>query len=262
MNDALLAPRRFVSLERLLWLGGRFFHLIPADTPIRVPFGINRGRLWVRGSANAPEWLGIYEYGKQRLLRHLVREGSVVCDIGANAGFYTLALSALVGPRGRVVSFEPMPVNVNKLRRHLKINQISNVLVTACALSDRSGVVGFAPGESDFTGRISGNTRGALPVPTITLDEFLSQQGLADPSFLKIDVEGAEARVLEGAQKCIERGRPAMLVAIHGREAAQQCHALLCGWGYVVRTPGGVKIENAAEMPDEIVAISQIDPPQ
>ena len=261
MSNLLVAERsQIVSLERLLWLGGRFLHLIPANMQMRVPLGINRSRLWVRGFANAPEWLGIYEYRKQRVLRRLVSEGIVVCDIGANAGFYTLALSRMVGPRGRVIAFEPMPRNLDKLRFHLKINKIDNVFVSPCALSERSGVIGFACGDSDFTGRISNNALDSFQVPSITLDEFLQEQAIADPSLLKIDVEGAEAQVLAGAQKLIERARPAMLIAIHGQEAARQCHALLRDAGYIISALDGVRIDNAEAIRDEIMAIHHTDP--
>ncbi len=81
------------AIEKLLCYGGRVLHFIPADCALTVPCGINRGRRWLRGAANAPEWMGIYEIRKQRALCRLVARGMTVCDIGANAGFYTLGLA-------------------------------------------------------------------------------------------------------------------------------------------------------------------------
>jgi FkbM family methyltransferase len=222
---------------------------------MRVPFGINRGRLWVRGSANAPEWLGIYEYPKQRVLRRIVSTGATVCDIGANAGFYTLAMSRMVGAAGRVISFEPLPANLKKIRRHLAINKIDNVTLSACALSNKGGSVAFALGDSDFTGRISANACKTFDVPAISLDEFISQNAVVDPTFLKIDVEGAEADVLAGAHALIKRAHPTMLIALHGQQAGKQCYAILCEVGYVMTTLSGAEIKSAGNIPAEILAV-------
>jgi FkbM family methyltransferase len=241
--------------EKLLWAGGRLLRLIPSHTRIRVPFGINRGRLWLRGSANAPEWLGIYEHRKQRILPSIVKLGETVCDIGANAGFYTLALSRLVGSDGHVIAFEPFPANLDKIRRHLDLNKIENVTVTGCALCDRIGSVPFAAGDSDFTGRISSASFNTIEVPAITLDEFISQNRIVDPSFLKIDVEGAEANVLAGARKLIERAHPKMMIALHGQDAASGCYSILRETGYTVTALDGAKIDNAETIPSEVLAV-------
>lgn len=255
MSEALLAQKSAAaSVEKLLWFAGRLLHLIPADARMRVPFGINRGRLWIRGAANAPEWLGLYEYAKQRALSRLVRPGENVCDIGANAGFYTLALSRMVGPGGNVVAFEPLPQNLRKLRRHLDLNKIDNVMVSPSALSDRIGAVAFEIGDSDFTGHIAANTRGNFEVPMTTLDQFIVEHAMADPTFLKIDVEGAEGKVLAGARALIARSHPTMLIAIHGDEAAHECFSILDHDGYEMTSLRGRKIDNVETMPAEIIA--------
>ncbi len=153
----------------MLCYGGRLLHVIPADFTLTVPFGINRGRRWLRGAANAPEWMGLYELRKQRALRRLVAPGMTVCDIGANAGFYTLGLARLVGEHGRVLAFEPLPRNLEKIRRHLSLNRVTNVTLSDCALSDFTGTLRFSEGDSDFTGRISPEA-GDFEVPSIRLD--------------------------------------------------------------------------------------------
>ncbi len=256
MNDAVLTQRSgALFVEKILWFAGRFLHLIPADMPMRVPLGINRGQLWIRGSANAPEWLGLYEYRKQRLLRGLVPNGATVCDIGANAGFYTLGMSRMVGERGRVLAFEPVPENLSKIRRHLAINKIDNVTLSDCALSDKSGHVAFARGENDFTGGIATEPVDSFQVPTISLDEFLAENAIVDPTFLKIDVEGAEAKVLAGAKALLARAHPTMLIALHGAEPSAKCYAILCEAAYVMTTLGGVEIKSALNMPAEILAV-------
>ncbi len=219
-----------------------------------IPVGLNRGRQWIRGAANAPEWMGIYELSKQRALRRLVSSGTTVCDIGANAGFYSLALSRLVGEAGRVLAFEPLPRNAEKIRRHLTLNRVQNVALHPCALSDVNGVVRFAEGENDFTGRIS-EDNGGFEVQSIRLDDFLSDQAGDDPALLKIDVEGAEARVLIGAEMVIARARPTVLLALHGAQQRRQCFDILRSYDYRIASLDNAAITTPAEMPDEIVAL-------
>jgi FkbM family methyltransferase len=243
-----------VAIEKLLCYGGRFLHLIPADCTLIVPCGINRGRRWLRGAANAPEWMGIYELRKQQVLRRLVSRGMTVCDIGANAGFYTLGLARLVGNRGRVIAFEPLPRNIQKIQRHLSLNHVRNVTLNDCALSDVTGFLRFSEGESDFTGRIS-QEAGDLEVQSVRLDQFLKEQSLPDPALLKIDVEGAEGRVLEGARELLRRAHPLLVVALHGLEQKTRCFEILRALGYRVLGLGGKSIMDSANLPNEIIAV-------
>jgi FkbM family methyltransferase len=164
-------------------------------------------------------------------------------------------MSRMVGPHGRVISFEPLPTNLNKIRAHVSINKIDNVMLSGCALSDKSGTVAFAIGDSDFTGRITANTCNTLEVPTTSLDEFIAQNTMIDPAFLKIDVEGAEASVLAGARALLQRAHPTMLIALHGLEAAARCMSILGEAGYVVTALNGVEIRKNEGAPFEILAI-------
>ena len=78
-----------------------------------------KGKKWIVGSSNHGCWLGTYEFAKQRLFSETIREGSIVYDIGAHLGFYALLASVLVGPKGRVVAFEPLTKNICFLEKHL-----------------------------------------------------------------------------------------------------------------------------------------------
>ncbi len=256
MSESLLLSKTHgaAAVEKLLCYGGQFLHLIPADCALTVPCGINRGRRWLRGAANAPEWLGLYELRKQRALRRLVSPGMTVCDIGANAGFYTLGLARLVGERGRVIAFEPLPRNIQKIRYHLSLNRVTNVTLNDCALSDFTGTLRFSEGESDFTGRISQET-GDLEVHSVRLDQFLKEKSLADPALLKIDVEGAENRVLEGALELLRRAHPVLVLALHGTEQKIGCSKILRAFGYRVLGLGGKSITDSAALPNEVIAV-------
>ena len=256
MNESVLFTKNpgAAAVEKLLCYCGRVLHFIPADYALTVPCGINRGRRWLRGAANAPEWMGIYEIRKQRALSRLVARGMTVCDIGANAGFYTLGLARLVGAGGRVLAFEPLPRNVWKIRRHLTLNHVTNVVLHDCALSDVTGTLRFSEGESDFTGKIW-DEGGDLEVPSVRLDQFLQEQSLPDPGLLKIDVEGAEDRVLKGARELLHRAHPVLVLALHGPEQKTRCFEILRAFGYRVLGLGGKSIIDSSDLPNEIIAV-------
>ncbi len=122
---------------------GKFFRyplrLIPSTMRLPILQGTLKGKQWIVGSGQHGCWLGSYEHDKQQLLAKSIAAGSVVFDLGSHAGFYTLLASSLVGPKGKVVAFEPMPQNLSYLKEHLRLNQITNVTVIEAAVSDRNG---------------------------------------------------------------------------------------------------------------------------
>ena len=102
------------------------FRLLPSDAKMRILGGPLRGKRWIAGSSNHSCWIGSYEHTKQKAFAAVVQPGDVVYDLGANVGFYSLLASVLVGPKGRVLSFEPLAENLVFLRKHITLNQTTN----------------------------------------------------------------------------------------------------------------------------------------
>ena len=73
---------------------------------VRILQGKLRGKKWIVGSGNHAYWLGSHEYKKRILFEKVIRQGSIVFDIGAHVGFYTLLASVLVGTKGKVFAFD------------------------------------------------------------------------------------------------------------------------------------------------------------
>lgn len=119
---------------------------------VRVVRGPICGARWIPRSSVARTWLGFYEKDTARIFADLVREGAVVYDIGANVGFYTLLASQLAGDTGRVFAFEPLPQNLDLLRRHVDLNLAKNVTVVAAAVAEAEGSALFAVGENHAGG--------------------------------------------------------------------------------------------------------------
>jgi FkbM family methyltransferase len=160
----------------------------------------------------------------------MLREGSVVFDIGAHVGFYTLLASQCVGPYGRVFAFEPFPANLRFLNEHLRLNRVSNVSVIEAAVSDAGGVACFEEGRTTSTGRLSEG--GRIRVATVSLDEMVSSGQVLPPDFMKVDVEGAEGRVLRGGKTVISSARPVIFLATHNEAVHRECCDLLRTLGY------------------------------
>src|SRR5258708_40084915 len=115
----------FSKVPRQSWIGRALrlpLRLLPAGMVVPVVQGPLRGMYWVVGSYNHGCWLGSYEQPAQQIFRKLIHEGSVVYDIGANVGFFTLLASKLSGRSGKVYAFEPVSQNRQMLQSHLELN--------------------------------------------------------------------------------------------------------------------------------------------
>ena len=174
-----------------------------------------------------------------------LRDGDVLFDVGANVGVYAL-YAARRHPRLRVVAFEPECGNLHLLRDNLMDNQLHHrVEVYGIALSDRSGVSrlhlqDLLPGSALHTESVEPieRTLAGRPViwregiATVTLDAFCEQTGLR-PDALKLDVDGSEPRILEGARKTLGSLRSVILEMPEDPAARGACEARLGEEGLV-----------------------------
>jgi FkbM family methyltransferase len=220
--------------------------LLPRETTIPILQGVLRGKKWIVGSGNHGYWLGSYEFEKRRLFERTVRPGSVVFDLGGNVGYYALMASVLVGPAGRVFSFEPLPRNLHYLREHLRINRIGNVTVVDAAVSDRSGTARFGESASTSKGRI--DPQGALTVRTAALDDLIRSGELPRPDLLKIDIEGGEFLALTGAEKTIAAAHPVIFLSTHGSGVHARCCHFLQSHGYLLQPVDGKSIGRSRDI--------------
>ena len=205
---------------------------------------------WIVGAGIHQCWLGTYEVEKQRAIAKLVQPGMTFYDVGAHSGFYTLLFSRLTGAEGMVYSFEPCAQNVGFLLRHIQLNALSNVRIVQAALADTPGLYPMSVDYNSYTNRLCAEEQTPLLVPTITLDAFEARP----PDLIKIDVEGAEGKVLRGASRILSKGRPALFIALHGEEQRQECAVLLRAVDYGLYALDGNQIEGPI-LTDEIVAL-------
>ena len=155
---------------------------------------------------------GEFSEGEIAMFREIVSEGDVVVEAGGNIGAHTIALAKLAGESGQVFSFEPQRLVFQTLCANLALNSLSNVEAQNVAIGAAPGeivVPHLPPGEvTNFGGLGLGEYKTGDKRAVITLDSL----GLDACRLLKIDVEGMELGVLQGAGEMIERCRPVMYI--------------------------------------------------
>ena len=145
-----------------------------------------------------------YEQTDSRALKTLIRPSDRCIDVGANIGYFTMLL-AQSAPQGSVVAFDPIPLNHALLSASLELNGYSHVQAICSAVSDHEGNVSFVEAEDGAysslidTGRVAAATR--REVSACTLDSHWKSSGRSAIDVIKIDVEGAERLVIDGAKE-------------------------------------------------------------
>ncbi len=240
LQDNLLLRRLLMPL---------FSRLNPGDVTIRHPWTGDRIR--VHSYHHKGYWLlGRWrEAETMRLLRRVTPAGGTALDLGAHIGFLSLYLASLVGPRGRVYAFEPGPNNLPYLRRNVRPR--ANISVVAKGAGNTDGETTFY--VESLTGQNNSFVRGfdvfeyyrdrafdtrirvsEARVGIVTLDRFIREEGLR-PDLVKIDVEGFEREVLEGAGTLLREARPILAIEI-SRDKGRVME-MLSSAGYALYTP-------------------------
>ena len=179
------------------------------DTSVRIRFGDRIERLM---------WAGCYERDLVTILRHSLRPGMVFVDVGAHIGYFTALAWVLVRPAGGIHAFEADPQCFQRLRENSRT--LGGVAAYSIAVSDRVGEATFFaspdPAESGWGSLFAdGLRRPTRRVSTTTLDEWRQREAPGRVDFVKMDVEGAEYRVLRGAEALIRADHPTLFLEVN-----------------------------------------------
>jgi FkbM family methyltransferase len=187
---------------------------------------------WYRGSTIALDLTsdlgeaafadGSCEPNELRFIAALLRSGMTTLDIGANIGWFTLLMAASVGATGRVVAFEPSPRERAVLNANVRRNGFAWVTIRAEALLETRSTASLHIADPVHSGQ---NTLGSfiyegvrsvatVAVDAAPLDDLVEELHLDGLDFIKVDVEGAELRVLRGALATLRRYRPVLLLEV------------------------------------------------
>jgi len=165
--------------------------------------------------------LGRYEVTKHEAIKTFLKSGYTFIDIGVNKGDFSLLAAKLVGTKGKVIAIEPEPTNCKWITKSVEINGYKNVTLYEMALSNQDGeaqlYIGEKSGWHSLVTPKKYSNRGTINVKTKKLDSFLGEISFTNPiDVIKIDVEGAELRVLQGATSTLSRNEKlVILIDIH-----------------------------------------------
>jgi FkbM family methyltransferase len=175
---------------------------------------------------------GIHDIKIFDYLKTINLESQVIFDIGANIGYHTMIFADLVGERGKVYSFEPNVFNCERIKKNLDENPdlSPRINVVNLAVSDKSGETSFFFSNSVDFGESSGSHIAGAQIPslsvcykdfqqtivkTTTIDDFIELNDNLSVKVLKIDVEGAEDKVLKGCRYTIQKLSPCFIIEVH-----------------------------------------------
>lgn len=165
----------------------------------------------------------LYMYGPKKnlsivpLISKYTKPGTAAIDVGAHSGYFTLCLSDAVARDGKVLAFEASPLIFKELLENIELNQLTNVEANNRAVSDRTELIDFylAPTWKSEISSMRSAEGTKTTIEAVALDNVIPDT--RPVSFVKIDVEGAEMKVLEGMRGIIQRDKPVMVIEISDR---------------------------------------------
>lgn len=173
-------------------------------------------------------WLGTYEPQLAEMLLKVCKPGMVVYDVGANIGYHSLIFAFAVGKTGKVFAFEPLPTNVERIRKHITLNKLEDTLtVMPYAVADNCRPATFFVHQENTMGKLEGSIgrdqvyANQITVESISLDELSFARGYPLPNIVKMDIEGGAVRAIPGMTQVIATAKPILLIELHGPQEAE-----------------------------------------
>ena len=179
---------------------GHTLRFLPGTRPVRLRY-IHSQNGVARYDALQIQWFATHLKG-----------GDTAIDLGAHNGVYCILMAAMCGQSGNVIAFEPDPYAREVLTKNLDLNPaIKRPIVESCACSDSSGEATLFSRRGNSQSSLARSAVEFAPehkseqiqVPLVTLDSYIAAHNLPVPRWVKIDTEGAEIRILKGAQKLL-----------------------------------------------------------
>ncbi len=154
---------------------------------------------------------GTFEEDVEKIIKFRVKPGMCVLDIGANVGYHTFRMSKLAGKSGRVYAIEPTGWAYRKLIRNAQLNpEFDNIIFSKLGLSNADTGTTQMHFQSSY--RLDGKQQSAIEnIELLTLDTFLDRENIGKIDFIKLDVDGFEGRVMQGAARSLTDMKPIIL---------------------------------------------------
>jgi FkbM family methyltransferase len=163
-------------------------------------------------------WTGFHDLREFIFLHKFLKSSMTFIDIGANQGEYSLFAAKRL-TSGKVLAFEPLPSILQVFRKNIELNGFGNIEVFPVGLSDTEGTFRIYDIGDDNEGLATiypgeRKSNSSFDVKLQTLDQIVSQSGVASVDFIKIDIEGGELKALQGSIATIGKFKPVLLVEV------------------------------------------------
>lgn len=156
----------------------------------------------------------IHEPAATSIFVNNINKNDCVLDIGAHLGYFT-CISSFLAPQGSVHAFEVDPKCIPLINKNIALNDFKNVTINNKAVSNKIGIEKIPVYDKPSPAlRISDNKRQFLEVPSVNVDSYIKSENII-PDFIKIDVEGAEWKVLNGMKETLKLKHLKLLVEVH-----------------------------------------------
>ena len=210
----------------------------------KTPFGfkllINKNKIVEREF-----YLGNYESDILNIFRKLVKKNYTIIDAGANIGVFSLIAANKYKGKVRVYAFEPAAYPANKIRKNIEINRIETIEVCNSALGNYKGEINLNICEDDAYNSIGTNPQakiqGNIKVPITTIDIFCKENSITKVDILKMDTEGAEYLILQGAKSFLSSHCIPIIFTEYNRQ-------VITGYTHTLDDLEGILIENGYEI--------------
>ena len=259
-----LIKKRPILHKIAIWTRGKVFskwyQIVGLGyTKKKIKAGPGKGLMFYAGRRveySKDFWSGEFEQIACQFMKSVIKQDAVCYDIGANLGYHSLIM-ARQASHGLVVAFEPLPDIARIYKRNMAVNQFSNVKLVIKAVTSSSGSISLGRDISidqaamrwaedcDFMHQ-------TFVCKSISVDDFVND-GNPAPTFIKIDVEGAETEVLSGAVDTLLNNKPLVMCEIHGTNAAK-VYRILNESGYELFNVGDelTLIDSVSSMPTNV----------
>src|SRR5262245_50879315 len=237
LQHAFLYLRRYTLRERLQWRRQKLVRHIrlawwrtqtgKRQVEVKIQEGV---RILLYPDSHISQFIYCedYEIPEREFLKLFLKPGDIFVDIGANIGLFTILAGRYVGAEGAVYAFEPCAKTYQRLLANVELNELTNVSCHQTALSDHTGsedLVVSLDGFDDCNSLarpVFGKQFGSERVGSTTWDEFADEHGLTGRvAMMKIDVEGWETYVVDGAARTLGREDAPILQVEFCDQAAQ-----------------------------------------
>lgn len=158
-----------------------------------------------------------YETYELNLFKKLAEKSSVVFDIGANIGLYSLVTANLKGPKNKIYAFEPIEENQYYIEHNIKLNKFKNIKLIPMAVGDKESKLKIYLANNSIGTHSAGKvTSNSVEIDQTTIDSFSKQENVV-PDLIKMDIEGYEAYAINGGINTLKKHKPTLLIEFDTR---------------------------------------------